>query len=144
MLLNEKQKKFIQLHYLEGKPLGEVAKELKTNEDTLLEWREVLFDDIYNTIGQHIDKILNINKLHHFQKIEYFSALYTRLREELDKRDFSGLPTDKLYYMLINVKDQIDQMTRPPEQNDDYDDWDDSELYDNPEMFEGPDEPDLL
>ncbi|HHJ53823.1 MAG TPA: hypothetical protein ENJ89_11555 [Caldithrix abyssi] len=121
-----------------------MAKELKTNEDTLLEWREVLFDDIYNTIGQHIDKILNINKLHHFQKIEYFSALYTRLREELDKRDFSGLPTDKLYYMLINVKDQIAQMTRPPEQNDDYDDWDDSELYDNQEMFEGPDEPDLL
>ena len=36
--------------------------------------------------------------------------MYKRLQGELDKRDFTGLPTDKLYDIFNDVYDLIEEM----------------------------------
>ena len=63
------------------------------------------------------DKLLEKYELSYIHRIDYLGSLFMRLKNEINKRDFSGLPTDKLYFILMDVKDRIEQST--PEDEDD-------------------------
>jgi len=125
MLLNEKQKNFIQAYYLENKTLEEIAKDIGVPVQTLKEWRVSLEPEVSQLLAEETDRLLKQHQLSFQQRLRYLSELYTRLRKELDKRDFSGLPTDKLFLMMNEVRIQISDMLDYDDEDYDFDDWED-------------------
>ena len=62
--------------------------------------------------------------LSYLNQFKYQAELHKRLKAELDKRDFTGLPTDKLYYIINhvqeNLNDTIDYVINPEDSDIDY------------------------
>ena len=56
---------------------------------------------------KHYESITEKHGLADASYFEYLAQLYTRLQNELDKRDFSGLPTDKLYNIMNDVRERL-------------------------------------
>ncbi len=124
MLLNDKQRQFLELRVKEGKSLDRISKEIDVSMETLREWVVTLMDQIEEMKIAEIDLINEMHDLAYVPRLRYLGALYTRLRKELDNRDFSGLPTDKLFSIMSIVRQQIDLQIQKNEM-DDYDDYDD-------------------
>ncbi len=129
MLLNDKQNHFIRSYYLENKTISEIASETGISEETLKEWRISLSPEVGKILAEETDHLLRAHQLTYHQRLRYLSELYSRLRSELDKRDFTGLPTDKLFLMLNDVQMKINNMLSYDDDDDDYDydDWEDFE-----------------
>lgn len=122
MLVNEKQQSFIQMRVVEGKSFEEISKAIDTPVHILKEWSLTLIDLIEETRLNEIDRVsaeAKISSLHHYRNL---ADIYKRLKSELDKRDFSGLPTDKLYFIFNDVQEKL---SRAVELEDDWDDFDD-------------------
>lgn len=125
MLLNEKQNRFIRSYYLDNKTIQEIAEETGVSEETLKEWRNSLAPEVGKMLSDETDELLKTHQLTFHQRLRYLSELYTRLRTELDKRDFSGLPTDKLFLMMNDVQIKINDMLSYDDDDFDLDDWED-------------------
>ena len=119
MLINEKQQMFMRLRVLEGKSFDAVSQEIDVPVHVLKEWSVALIDYIEEMRADEIDRISSaagINSLQHYRSM---ADIYTRLKNELDKRDFSGLPTDKLYYLFNDVQERFSHSLDMAD-----DDWD--------------------
>ena len=120
MLLNEQQQEFLRLRVLEGRSLESISEEIGVQIQTLREWSVVLIEQIEDMRMNEIDRVFSeaqINMLQHYRNL---ADIYKRLKKELDKRDFSGLPTDKLYYILNDVQEKLNHAM-----DNEGDDWDD-------------------
>ncbi len=109
MLINEKQKQFLHLRVAEGKSLQSISEELDVPVHILKEWAVTLMEYLEEERLNEMDKIAEDSESHDLPHFRYLSGLYTRLKKELDKRDFSGLPTDKLYYIFNHVHMELKQ-----------------------------------
>lgn len=120
MLINEKQQSFLQLRVLEGKSFDAISENIDVPVHVLKEWSVTLIDHIEELRVNEIDRIsadAQINLIQHYRNL---ADMYKRLKKELDKRDFSGLPTDKLYFILNDVHQRLTHALDLDE-----DDWDD-------------------
>jgi hypothetical protein len=81
-------------------------------------------DEIIDLRFKAYDKVIEKYELSSFSQFEYLAELYTKLKKELNKRDFSGLPTDKLYYILDDVSARIKTISEDELSFSDYDDED--------------------
>ena len=133
MLMNEKQKQFLQLRTLEGKSFQTISKEIDVPVETLEEWGANLIEEIVTVRTEEIDKIQEENDLRPFGQLRYMAEMYSRLREELNSRDFSGLPTDKLYHMLIDVEQRFNHLLNElsDDWEDEFDDFDNLDYWDD-------------
>ena len=122
--LTEPQKKYIELRAIKGKSINTIAKKLNIDIDQLKNWEFELEDEIREAKALEYDRLLEKYELAYMQRIEYLGNLYVRLKNEVDKRDFSGLPTDKLYFILMDVKDRMKQATPEKEEDLDFDNFD--------------------
>lgn len=105
---NQEKQDFIRLRAIEGRSLVTIAKELQLDPDTLKEWDKKLENNIIKVKAEEYDKILESNNLNSISRFKHLVDIYNRLQKEIDKRDFSGLPTDKLYYILNDVYELIE------------------------------------
>ena len=127
MLQNEKQKEFLKLRIIDGKAFETISTEIGVDIDRLKEWSISLIDQIEEIRANEIDKIaeeFKINPVTHFKNL---ADVYLRSKNELDKRDFTGLPTDKLYQIFNDVRERMDHFL----EFDIEEDWDD--YYDESE-----------
>ncbi len=113
-MINTKQNNFIQLRAISGKPIDTLATELGEDVEILLKWEKQFKKEITDAKAEEFDKILKSNNLSSISRFTYLCELYNRLKKELDNRDFSGLPTDKLYYILDDVYDLIKSIKNEP------------------------------
>jgi hypothetical protein len=104
---NAKKEKFLNLVVKEGKSIPTIAEKLEMNIDDAYELREELDINIIDLKAKEYDKIVQKYGLSYFNQFKYRAALYKKLKSELDKRDFTGLPTDKLYYILNHVQEEL-------------------------------------
>jgi hypothetical protein len=114
-MINPKQNEFIQLFAISGKSLETISAKLGEDKNTLLEWEAQFKNEIIQAKAEMFDNILEQNKLSSIERFSYLCGLYNRLKAELDKRDFSGLPTDKLYYILDDVYELIKTIKNEPD-----------------------------
>ena len=133
MLVNEKQKKFMQLRILEGKSFSTISKEIGVPIETLHEWDLNLTEEMENIRMNELDIIEEESGLAPIAQLRYLAKLYSRLREELNSRDFSGLPTDELYHILNDVEQRFNHKMRALEDDfdDDFDVFDDIDNWDD-------------
>jgi hypothetical protein len=126
MIDNSKKEKFLKMIVKEGKSLPSIAEKLNMNIDEVFELKEELDIDILDLKAQEYDKIVQKYGLNYLNQFKYQAELYERLKKELDKRDFTGLPTDKLYYILNHVRENInatiDYVINPDDNMDYFDD----------------------
>jgi len=133
---NSKQQKFIHEWALSGKTMQTLANELKVDVLELMDWAEEFEEEILALKAQEYDRIQSENKMSKIEQYKYFGELYKRLKSELDKRDFSGLPTDKLYYILNDTLKQA-QLVKNMDllEFDDDEDFDDGWLDEEPDKY---------
>ena len=101
---NAKKEKFLNLIVKEGKSIPTIAEKLEMNIDDAYELKEELEVDIIDLKAKEYDKIVQKYGLSYLNQFKYRAELYKKLKSELYKRDFTGLPTDKLYYILNHVQ----------------------------------------
>ena len=104
---NTKKEKFLSLVVKEGKSIPTIAEKLEMNIDDAYELKEELEVDIIDLKAKEYDKIVQKYGLSYLNQFKYRAELYKKLKSELDKRDFTGLPTDKLYYILNHVEEGL-------------------------------------
>ena len=107
MIDNSKKKKFLNMIVKDGKSIQTIAQKLGIDVDEAFELREELDLDILDFKAKEYDKVVQNYGLSYLNQFKYQAELYKRLKSELDKRDFTGLPTDKLYYILNRVQENI-------------------------------------
>ena len=132
---NSKKEKFLNMIVKEGKSIPTIAEKLGINVDDAFELKEELDIDILDFKAKEYDKIVQKYGLTYLNQFKYQAELYKRLKNELDKRDFTGLPTDKLYYILNHVQENInatiDYVINPEDDEIDYfDDYFEDDLED--------------
>ena len=113
-MISAKQNEFIRLCATSGKTIEMIANEIGEEKATLVKWEAQFKKEIIKAKADEFDKILENNSLSSISRFTYLCELYNRLKNELDKRDFTGLPTDKLYYILDDVYDLIKSIKNEP------------------------------
>jgi DNA-binding Lrp family transcriptional regulator len=110
MLLDSQQKEFIDKIVYERKSVYTVAKEMELPVNLIFDWYDEFFEEISQLkIEQALDVVEEYDLLK-ISELEYLAKLHNKLRNELENRDFSGLPTDKLYTLLTDVRTNIDKI----------------------------------
>lgn len=107
--MQDKSKKdqFLNMIVKEGQSVPTIAEKLKISVDDAYELKEELDLDIIDLKAKEYDKIVQKYKLSYLNQFKYKAELYKKLKAELDQRDFTGLPTDKLYYILNHVSEDL-------------------------------------
>ena len=103
---NETKERFIELR-AEGRSFERIAKELKTSKQTLIDWSKELELEIANLKAIELEALQERYYLTKKAKIERFGKMLDKLKQEIEKRDFSQIPTDKLVDMIIKLHDHI-------------------------------------
>jgi hypothetical protein len=133
MLLDSKQREFIDKVVLERKSVYTAAKEMNIPVAKLIEWYDDLFDEIARLKTEQTITIIEEYDLSQISELEYYAKLQKKLKTELNDRDFSGLPTDKLYLLLSDIRSKIDNILGDigNKENDWEDEFLDDEFYDD-------------
>ncbi len=125
MKSNENQEienKFLDLYVKEGKSIPTIAEVLGVEIEFAYDLKEELELEIIDLKSREYDKIVQQFGLSYLDQFKYFAELHKRLKVELDKRDFTGLPTDKLYAILMDVQENINSRIEFMSNIEDFDD----------------------
>ena len=113
MKITDKEK-FINLR-AKGLSLVTIGKELKKTRQTLASWHNELQEEIANARGIELEALHEQHFLSKEHKIKNFSKLLTKISDELDKRDFENVTTEKLIDMKIKLTAQLTSEYIEPE-----------------------------
>lgn len=102
--------KFIRLRAIEGKSLADVAQLLNMDMDTAVQTEQDLQYEMRQAKADAYDAILEQKQINSTERFRYLCDVYNRLKAEFNNRDFTGLPTDKLYHIMDDVYTLITQL----------------------------------
>lgn len=104
--MNNKQiTDFIELR-AKGLSFSAIEKEIGVSKKTLIEKSKELSIDILNLRKIELEAIQEQAFLLKKQRIENFGKMMNQLRNELEKRDISEIPTDKLIELYLKIYDK--------------------------------------
>lgn len=112
MVSNEVKERFVELR-AKGLSFAKIADELEVSKPTLIAWSQDLKDDIANMETVQRDALYEKYRIDKLKRIESFSAELDRVWAEFRKRDLSGVPTDKLFFLLIKLQQSLDSEVEP-------------------------------
>ena len=99
--------KFIELR-AEGYSYNYISKELKTSKQTLLSWGKEFDNEIKEAEAINRDELVEIYRLNKEARVQQLASINDKILEELNKRDFANIQTEKLlnlnfkYHQTIN------------------------------------------
>lgn len=107
--LDEKQQ-FVELR-AKGYSYQKIANQIGVSEPTLISWsqKEQTSRDIHNLRTLHMDELQEKYAMTKRHRIAVFGEVLSRAKTELDKRDLSEMPTDKLVNMMIKLSHTLRQ-----------------------------------
>ena len=107
--LDDKQQ-FIELR-AKGYSYQKIADELKVSKPTLIGWSQEnqTAREVHNLRTLHMDELQEKYAMTKRHRIAVFGDVLSRAKDELNKRDLSELPTDKLVTMVIKLSDALRQ-----------------------------------
>ena len=111
---NELKERFIELR-AKGWSFDKIAKELGKAKQTLIDWGKELQDEIANRKALELEALYESYYLMRENRLQTFGAMITKIKKEVDRRDLSDVPTDKLLDLLLKynslVKEEIIEPT---------------------------------
>ena len=104
-LLGTKEK-FIELR-AKGWSFDKIAKELGKAKQTLIDWSKELQNEIANSKASELEALYESYYLMRENRLQTFGAMLTKIKAEIDQRDLSDVPTDKLLELLLKYNSQV-------------------------------------
>jgi transcriptional regulator with XRE-family HTH domain len=98
---NETKARFIELRG-QGLPLKRIADEIGVSKTTLVNWEQDLKEQIDNLRAMELEALYDKYYLSVRKKVEFFGDVLSRIQSELETRDLSTIPTDKLFAMYAH------------------------------------------
>lgn len=102
----ETKTKFVELR-AQGWSFDRIAQELKTSKQTLINWSRDLQTEIANLKAIEIEALQERFYMRKAQRIELFGNKLQAIKEELDKRNLSELPTKELFDLFIRYSNLL-------------------------------------
>ena len=102
-----KKQKFLELRVLQGKSYDSIAGELNISKKTCINWAAEFEDEINNLMAEKFENLLQELEFSQYKRIEYLGLLHNRIKDELNKRDFKEVSTEKLINLLLAIRNQI-------------------------------------
>ena len=102
----ELKERFIELR-AKGWSFDKIAKELGKAKQTLIDWSKELQDEIANLKALELEALYESYYLLKENRIQNFGAMLTKIKAEVERRDLSDIPTDKLLELLLKYNSQV-------------------------------------
>lgn len=102
----EEKERFIELR-AKGWSFDKIAKEIGKAKQTLINWSKELQDEIANRKALELEALYEKYYLLKEYRIETFGAMLTKIKKEVESRDLSDVPTDKLLDLFLKYDSQI-------------------------------------
>jgi IS30 family transposase len=106
MELIDTKQQFIELR-AKGWSFDKIAKELGKAKQTLIDWSKELQDEIANLKAMELEAIYESYYLLKENRLQTFGGLLNKIKDEVLKRNFTDVPTDKLLELLLKYNAQI-------------------------------------
>lgn len=100
------KEKFIELR-AKGLSFDKIAKELGKAKQTLIDWSKELQDEIANRKALELEALYETYYLQRESRLQTFGAMLTKIKKEVESRDLSDMPTDKLLELLLKYNSQV-------------------------------------
>ncbi len=100
------KEKFIELR-AKGWSFDKIAKETGKAKQTLIDWSKELQDEIGNRKALELEALYESYYLMRENRLQTFGAMLTKIKEEVERRDLSDVPTDKLLDLLLKYNSQV-------------------------------------
>ncbi len=94
-----------------GKSYDVIAEALGVSKQTLISWSKDLTEEINNLKAVAIDAIQEKYLANKQARVAMFGVMLKKVREELEKRDLSDIPTNQLAEMLFKFSNNLRQET---------------------------------
>ena len=98
---NETKARFLELRG-QGIPLKRIADEIGVSKTTLVNWEQDFKEQIDNLRAIELEALYDKYFLSVRKKVEFFGDVLSRIQGELETRDLSTIPTDKLFAMYAH------------------------------------------
>jgi hypothetical protein len=106
MELLQTKERFIELR-AKGWSFDKIAKETGKAKQTLIDWSKELQDQIANCKALELEALYESYYLMRENRLQTFGAMLTKIKEEVESRDLSDVPTDKLLELLLKYNNQV-------------------------------------
>jgi hypothetical protein len=110
MELLETKERFIELR-AKSWSFDKIATELGKAKQTLIDWSKELQDEIANRKALELEVLYESYYLLKENRLQTFGAMLSKIKKEVESRDFSDVPTEKLLELLLKynslVKEEI-------------------------------------
>ena len=106
MELLETKEIFIELR-AKGWSFDKIAKETGKAKQTLIDWSKELQDEIANRKALELEALYETYYLQRESRLQTFGAMLTKIKKEVESRDLSDVPTDKLLELLLKYNSQV-------------------------------------
>ena len=100
MELLETKEKFIELR-AKGWSFDKIAKELGKAKQTLIDWSKELQNEIANLRAIELEALYESYYLLKENRLQTLGVMLTKIKKEVEQRDLSEVPTDKLLDLLL-------------------------------------------
>lgn len=102
----ETKERFIELR-AKGWSFERIAKKIGKAKQTLIDWSKELQDEIANRKALELEALYESYSLMRESRLQTFGAMLTKIKEEVERRDLSDVPTDKLLELLLKYNSQV-------------------------------------
>jgi hypothetical protein len=102
----EIKERFIELR-AKSWSFDKIAKELGKAKQTLIDWSKELQDEIANRKALELEALYESYYLMKENRLQTFGDMLTKIKEEIQRRDLSDVPTDKLLELLLKYDSQV-------------------------------------
>lgn len=99
----------------EGLSYAKIAKEAKISKQTAVDIVRDNIDEVSTLQAVEMEALIDAERVNQKGRIEQLSALHSRLRQEIEKRDLTDVPTDKLIRLFIQTSETLKGEVTTPE-----------------------------
>lgn len=100
------KQKFLELR-AQGKSLRAIEIEIGTSRGTLAKWEQEYREELTNLKAIELDAMREKYLLTNQAQLDLLGTQFTRLKEELEKRDLSDVPTPKLFELILKYSTRL-------------------------------------
>lgn len=98
----------------EGLSYAKIAKEANIAKQTAVDIIRDNIDEVETLQAVEMDALIDAERVNLRGRIEQLSALHSRLRQEIEQRDLSDVPTEKLISLFIKTSETLKGEVTPP------------------------------
>jgi predicted ArsR family transcriptional regulator len=99
---------FIQLR-AGGRSFDVIAKELQVSKQTAINWSKELEEEIATRRAVELEALYEEYKLTKEGRLQRIGSLLNRLQAEVERRDLSEVPTEKLIALFLKTAEQAEK-----------------------------------